>query len=131
MSFSVMLLVSAAAAAVAAAVVYAAMRGRLARAEAAAAVGAARLEAKDAELNAERKRIDDMRRHYEDVRAQAEAQFSALAQKVLDERSAKLKAEGVEQLQGVVAPLLKDMRTFREKIDASDVAAASCRRPTP
>ena len=124
MTVSVMLLVSAAAAAVAAAVVYAAMRGRLARAEAAAAVGAARLEAKDAELNAERKRIDDMRRHYEDVRAQAEAQFSALAQKVLDERSAKLKAEGVEQLQGVVAPLLKDMRTFREKIDASDVAAA-------
>ena len=67
------------------------MRSKLAAAEAEAA---RRL----AEVESERRRIEDMQRHYEEIRTQGEAQFKALAQKILEERSEKLKAEGSEQL---------------------------------
>ena len=61
------------------------MRLKLAAAEAEAA-------RKSAEIESERRRIEDMQRHYEEIRAQGETQFKALAQKILEERSEKLKA---------------------------------------
>ena len=104
-------------AAVAALAVYSIMKSRLAKAELEAARSSM-------EVESERRRLDDMRKHYEDVRAQGEIQFKALAQKILDERSEKLKTEGSEQLKGIVNPLLENIREFRKKIEASDVATA-------
>lgn len=104
-------------ASVAALAVYSIMKSRLAKAEMAAARNSM-------EAESERRRLEDMRKHYEDVRAQGEIQFKALAQKILDERSEKLKAEGSEQLKGIVNPLLENIREFRKKIEASDVATA-------
>ena len=65
-----------------------------------------------------------MQRHYEEIRAQGEAQFKALAQKILEERSEKLKAEGSEQLKGIVNPLLENIKEFRKKIEDNDVLTA-------
>lgn len=79
----------------------------------------------EAELGAERQRLADMQQHYEAIRSQAEAQFRTLAQKVLEERSAKLKEEGGAQLHGIVDPLMKDLAAFREKLSASNVSAAA------
>lgn len=104
-------------AALAALAVYSVMRSRLAKAEMEAARNSMAAES-------ERQRLEDMRRHYEEVRAQGETQFKALAQKILDERSEKLKAEGSEQLKGIVNPLLENIREFRKKIEESDVATA-------
>ena len=104
-------------AALAALVVHSIMRSRLAKAEMEAARNSMAVES-------ERRRLEDMQRHYEEIRAQGEAQFKALAQKILDERSEKLKAEGSEQLKGIVNPLLENIREFRKKIEASDVATA-------
>ena len=104
-------------AAVAALAVYSIMKSRLAKAEMEAARSSM-------EVESERRRLEDMRKHYEDVRAQGEIQFKALAQKILDERSEKLKAEGSEQLKGIVNPLLENIKEFRKKIEASDVATA-------
>ena len=113
----IVLVSAGAGAAVAAFLVYAAMRAKLARAEMDAVRNSMAVES-------ERKRLEDMRRHYEEIRAQGEAQFKALAQRILDERSEKLKAEGTEQLRGIVNPLLENIREFRRKIEASDVATA-------
>ena len=104
-------------AAVAALAVYSMMKSRLAKAEMEAARSSM-------EVESERRRLEDMRKHYEDIRSQGEVQFKALAQKILDERSEKLKAEGSEQLKGIVNPLLENIREFRKKIEASDVATA-------
>ena len=78
----------------------------------------------EAELNAERRRLVEQERNYKDVLAQAEARFENLAQKVLDDRSAKLKREGSEQLRGIVDPLLRDIREFKDRMAASDIASA-------
>ena len=135
----IVVLSAVAGAAVAALAVYAAMRRRLSDAEmetvrktgevesemrsklAAVEAEAAR---RSIEVESERRRLEDMRRHYEELRAQSEAQFKALAQKILEERSEKLKAEGTEQLKVIVNPLLENIREFRKKIEASDVATA-------
>ena len=103
--------------AVAAFVVYCVMRSRLARAEMESLRNSMAVES-------ERKRLDDMQRHYEEIRAQGEAQFKALAQKILDERSEKLRREGSEQLKVIVNPLLENIKEFRRKIEASDIATA-------
>ena len=111
-------LVSAAAgAAIAALAVYCVMRARLAKAEMEAQRSSIALES-------ERRRIEDMQRHYDDMRAQGEAQFKTLAQRIFEERSEKLKAEGMSHLKGVVDPLLEHIKEFRKKIEASDVATA-------
>ena len=104
-------------AAVAALLVYSIMRAKLSKAEMEAARSLMAVES-------EQKRLEDVQRHYEDIRAQGEAQFKALAQKILDERSEKLKAEGSEHLRGIVNPLLENIKEFRRKIEASDVAIA-------
>jgi DNA recombination protein RmuC len=104
-------------AALAALLVYSVMRQRLAGAEMEAARNLMAVES-------ERKRLEDMQRHYEEIRSQGEAQFKALAQKILDERSEKLKTEGSEQLKGIVNPLLENIKEFRRKIEASDIATA-------
>lgn len=70
------------------------------------------------------KRIEDMTRHYLEMRDTAKAEFETLAQKVLDERSAKLKAEGNEQFRAVVDGLAQDIRAFQAKLAASDVESA-------
>jgi DNA recombination protein RmuC len=79
----------------------------------------------EALLSSERLRIAELQRHYEETRAQAEAQFRVLAQKILDERSEKLKAEGTAQLQGVVDPLVKGLSEFRERLARNDVTLAA------
>ena len=104
-------------AAVAAFAVYFVMRTKLSAAEAEAARRAV-------EIEAERRRVEDMQRHYEEMRSQGESQFKALAQKIFEERSEKLKQEGTEQLKGIVNPLLENIREFRKKMEASDVATA-------
>jgi DNA recombination protein RmuC len=76
-------------------------------------------------LDAERRRLDEVQRHYDDTRAQAQSEFRLLARQIFDERSARLKAESGEHLQGVVSPLLKDLAELRQKIGASDVATAA------
>lgn len=104
-------------AAVAALAVYAIMRSKLSRAEMESVRNSA-------ELESERNRLEDMRRHYEEIRARSESQFRELAQKILDERSEKLKKEGTAQLKDVVSPLLEQIKDFRKKIEESDVATA-------
>jgi len=79
---------------------------------------------KDEALESERKRIADMTRHYQETKDAAKAEFETLSQKILDERSAKLKTEGNEQLKGVVDGLAKDIKAFQDKIAASDVESA-------
>jgi DNA recombination protein RmuC len=104
-------------ASVAAFAVYAVMRSKLAKAEMECSRNSMALEL-------ERRRIEDMHRHYEEIHAQGESQFKALAQKILEERSEKLKSEGADQLKGIVNPLLENIKEFRKKIEASDVATA-------
>ena len=89
----IVLMSAVAGAAVAALLVYSVMRAKLAAAEMAAVRNSVAMES-------ERKRLEDMQRHYEEMRTQGEAQFKALAQRILDERSEKLKTEGSEQLKG-------------------------------
>ena len=99
--------------ALAAFAVYSVMRTKLAAAEAEAA-------RRMVEVESERRRIEDMQRHYEEIRAQGEAQFKMLAQRIIEERSEKLKTEGTEHLKGIVNPLLDNIKAFREKIEAND-----------
>jgi DNA recombination protein RmuC len=103
--------------AIAALAVYSAMHSKLEKAR-------FESERNSIELDSERRRIKDMQRHYDDLRAQGEAQFKTLAQRILEERSEKMKAEGSEQLKGIVAPLLENIKEFRKKIEASDIATA-------
>ena len=85
---------------------------------------AAEMAKNKSELEAERKRVSDMEAHYNRMIEAARAEFELLAQKVLDERSERLKQEGRNQLKGVVDDLAKDIRDFRAKIAASDLEAA-------
>ena len=62
-------------------------------------------------------------RYFASLLAETESRFRSVAQKVLDERSEKLKSEGLEQLGSVVAPLAKDIRSFREKMELVNEAA--------
>ena len=75
-------------------------------------------------LQAERKRLEEQGKSFAALQEQSRLAFENLAQKVLDERSAKLKSEGAEQLRGIVDPLLKTIGEFREKISASDLESA-------
>ena len=104
-------------AAVAALAVYCVMRAKLDRMEMESVRNSMAAES-------ERRRVEDMRSHYEDIRAQGEARFKELAQKILEERSEKINAAGAEQLKGIVFPLLENIKEFRKKIEASDVATA-------
>lgn len=47
-------------------------------------------------------------------------EFKILAQKALDESSAKFKADGVERIQNAVSPLLRDIGNFRALVDQSN-----------
>ena len=117
MSTWMVVCIAAACAAAAAALVFAVMFAKLA---AARAVSAARV----AELAAVREQMEMQKEHYESVMAGSEKTFRDLAQKVLEERSEKLKKEGGEQLKGVVDPLLKDLHEFRRKMEMLNSEAA-------
>ena len=104
-------------AAIASLAVYCVMRTKLAKAE-------MESQRNSIALESERRRIEDMQRHYDDMRAQSEAQFKTLAQRIFEERSEKLKAEGMEHIKGVVNPLLEHIREFRKKIEENTVATA-------
>jgi DNA recombination protein RmuC len=104
-------------AAMASLAVYCVMRTKLAKAE-------MESQRNSIALESERRRIEDMQHHYDDMRAQSEAQFKTLAQRIFEERSEKLKAEGMEHIKGVVNPLLEHIREFRKKIEENTVATA-------
>ena len=107
----VIMAVGVACAAVAAAIVYAVMAAR---------IGALRVSSvqKDAELESGRRLLAAQKAHYESVLAQSETQFRALAQKVLEERSAALKREGAESIGNLVAPLQRQIAEFKARVDA-------------
>lgn len=106
-----MIVIGIVSAAVAAVLVYAGMAVR-------AAAQAAELKARIAELEAQERRIADQERHYQRLMDQSEARFRDLAQKVLEERSEKLKAEGAEAIGGLVDPLRRQIAEFKARVDA-------------
>lgn len=110
--------VGAGCAAVAAAIAYAVMAARVN----ALKIERTRLEGeiakRDADLDAERRLIASQKSHYEELRAQSEAQFKALAQRILEERSAALKREGAESIGNLLAPLQRQIAEFRQRVDA-------------
>ena len=112
-----MIVVGVASAVFAAAIVFAVMFAKLAASRSATA-------ARESELAVLREQLDMQKRHYESVMADSERTFRDLAQKVLEERSEKLKKEGGEHLKGVVDPLLKDIQEFRRKMEALNTEAA-------
>ena len=77
-----------------------------------------------ADLDAQRRRLEEQEKHYREMMDAAKAEFESLAQKVLDARSEKLKQEGKEQLKAVVDGLAKDIEAFRNKVRESDLEAA-------
>lgn len=81
--------------------------------------------AKETALKAQEKRIADQEEHYQKLMAQSEARFKDLAQKVLEERSEKLKSEGEKGFQTIAAGIAKDIKDFRERIESinNDMAA--------
>ena len=112
-----MIVVGVASAVFAAVIVFAVMFAKLAASRSATA-------ARESELAVLREQLDMQKRHYESVMADSERTFRDLAQKVLEERSEKLKKEGGEHLKGVVDPLLKDIQEFRRKMEALNSEAA-------
>ena len=74
--------------------------------------------AKASSFAAEERRISEQEQHYRALMAQSEARFRDLAQKVLDERSEKLKSEGEKGLQTIAAGIAKDIRDFRDRIES-------------
>ena len=114
----VLLAVGLGCAAVAAAIAYAVMAARVN----ALKIERTRLEGeiakRDADLDAERRLIASQKSHYEELRAQSEAQFKALAQRILEERSAALKREGAESIGNLLAPLQRQIAEFRQRVDA-------------
>jgi len=112
-----MIVVGVASAVFAAVIVFAVMFAKLAASRSATA-------ARESELAVLREQLDMQKRHYESVMADSERTFRDLAQKVLEERSEKLKKEGGEHLKGVVDPLLKDIQEFRRKMEALNTEAA-------
>lgn len=112
-----MIVVGVASAVVAAATVFAVLFAKLAAAKSETA-------ARESELAVLREQLDMQKKHYESVIADSERTFRDLAQKVLEERSEKLKKEGGEHLKGVVDPLLKDIQEFRRKMEALNTEAA-------
>lgn len=75
-------------------------------------------------LSSERKRAEDSARHHAELQSAAETRFKELAQKILEERSEKFGKEGTDRIRGLVEPLARDIKAFREKLAASDVATA-------
>ena len=112
-----MIVIGVASAVVAAVLVFAVMFAKLAAARSESA-------ARGAELAAVREQMEMQKGHYESVMAGSEKTFRDLAQKVLEERSEKLKKEGGEHLKGVVDPLLKDIQEFRRKMEMLNTEAA-------
>lgn len=81
-----------------------------------------------AELKAERDKSADLDRQYETTLRKAEDRFKALAQTVLDERSARLQREGEKGMKGIADELQKSLGDFRarmEKINGETIARGS------
>ena len=69
------------------------------------------------ELQAEREKVADLRRQYDVTLQKAEDRFRALAQSILDDRSAKLQREGEKGMQDIARTLKADLDAFRKRID--------------
>ena len=65
---------------------------------------------------AQEQRLAEQERHYQLVLQESEARFRDLAQRILDERSAKLKAEGTEGLRQTLDPLKTQLAQFRDAV---------------
>lgn len=75
-------------------------------------------------LAAQAKRLDEQERHYRTLMAESETRFRELAQKVLEERSAKLKSEGEEGFRTIADGIARDIRSFRDRIESLNRDAA-------
>ena len=72
----------------------------------------------EAELRAEREKVAELRRQYDVTLQKAEDRFKALAQSILDDRSAKLQREGEKGMQDIARTLKADLDAFRKRVDA-------------
>ena len=115
-----MIIVGIGSAVVAAVVVYAVMAARSA---AIAATLKAAAQERERELAAQERRIVEQERHYRELMAQTEVRFRDLAQKVLEERSAKLKAEGTEGIRQTLDPLRIQIAQFKDDVRKANEAA--------
>ena len=98
--------------------VVAALAGACVAGLAAWLVCSGRLAVARAELKAEREKIADLRRQYDVTLLKAEDRFRALAQAILDDRSAKLQREGEKGMQDIARTLKADLDAFRKRVDA-------------
>ncbi|MBE6381826.1 MAG: DNA recombination protein RmuC [Lentisphaerae bacterium] len=75
-------------------------------------------------LAEEREAMLKRQEHYFDsMLAETENRFRALSQKIFEDRSERLKREGTEHLNAAIAPLLRDIKAFREKMELINDAA--------
>ena len=73
--------------------------------------------AAETELQAERDKVAELRRQYDVTLQKTEDRFKALAQSILDDRSAKLQREGEKGMQGIADVLKADIQAFRDRIE--------------
>lgn len=79
---------------------------------------------REAELNAERAKVEALRLQYDETLKKAEDRFKALAQTILEERAVRLQREGEKGMQNVAAGLqacIQDFRARVEKINSESV----------
>lgn len=75
-------------------------------------------EVKTTELAEQGKRISAQEDHYKQLMKESEERFRNLAQKILDERSAKLKSESEKGLQVIADGLATKIEEFRNRIES-------------
>lgn len=73
-----------------------------------------------AELNADHRnlkvRLDEQKKEFEDLRAQFKEQFENLANKILDEKSAKFTEQNREKLDQLLKPLGEKIEQFKKQV---------------
>lgn len=83
-----------------------------------------RLAQSEVALQGEREQLKTERENYQKVQAENETRFRDIAQKVIDASQEKMKQSGEESIGNLVAPLMKDIKAFREKVESVNVADA-------
>lgn len=69
-------------------------------------------------LEAEKKRIVDMQKHYETVLAQMKNEFKALSDDVLKEKREQLEKEGLAGVESITEKLRKEIESFRTRVES-------------
>lgn len=75
----------------------------------------------EAALKGERQQLEQARENFRKIQAENETRFRDIAQKVIDASQEKMTRGGEESLGKVIAPLMKDIQIFREKVEKVNV----------